>query len=171
MQKKLTDHQRNTLRDLEPALREACRMCDLERSEELMKRIQVAFGEQRSHFRLLKAKLWYYEALLDSGKTSLAESGFEGIKKLSNEGTRLYLEVMSFLAVCALRQKKIDSAKKYVRYVIKSMNSITSDSRRHQFQSRLVNRIEDECILSQLIGQDQGRLDVDDIHQRSIVLV
>lgn len=167
----LSEKQKATLAKNEGILRDACRIADLDAAERTIKRIQSAFLHERSHFRVLRAKLWYYEAVLDSGNTSSALMGFEGIQARANKGTRIYLESSAFLGICHLRLKKVDEAKEYIRFVVSSVNDITSESKRQQFQQRLIARIEDECILSELIGTDVSPLNVEDIHQRSIELV
>jgi hypothetical protein len=167
----LTDKQKRALSRNEDVLRDACRIGDLEAAEHAIKRIQAAFIEDRSHFRILRAKLWYYEAVLDSGNASSALMGFEGIYARANKGTRIYLECSAFLGICHLRLKRVEKAKNHIRFVISSINDITSPARRQQFQQRLIERIEDECILSELIGTGEGPLNIEDVHQRSIMLV
>lgn len=167
----LTDSQKRALSENEDFLKKNCRAGNLPEAEKAIKRIQSAFDNDRSHFRLLRAKLWYYEAILDTGKTASAEIGFEAIYARANEGTRIHLECSAFLGICCLRLKRMDRAKELIRSVVERINDITSDSRRQQFQSRLVERIEQECILSEIIGTEEVKLSVEDIHQRSIVLV
>jgi hypothetical protein len=137
----------------------------------LAKKIQVLFWFDRSHHRLLRAKLWAYEACLDANRLSYAETGLIGIKKLSNPNTRLYLEAISLLAVCLLRQKKTSESKKWIREAITKINNISSDRTRHQFQKRLIERIEEESILTELIGAGDEHLDVKEIETKAIYLI
>ena len=167
----LTPKQKVALSRNEDVLRDACRIGDLEAAEQAIKGIQSAFIADRSQFRVLKAKLWYYEAILDSGNTGSAWLGFEGVYARANQGTRIYLECSTFLGICCLRLRKVDEAKAYIRYVVTSINDIKSEPRRRQFQQRLITRIEEECILSELIGTGSEPMDAEDIHQRSIDLV
>ena len=50
-------------------------------------------------------------------------------------------------------------------------NSACPKYLRIQYEKRLIRRIEDECILSQLIGKKIGKLDSDEIHLKSIEAV
>lgn len=171
MPKALTENQKATLKIEEPKLRSACRAGDLKAAEDIIKRIQTAFLEDRSHFRILRAKNWYYESMLDSGLNEDAEIGFKTIRKRANEGTRTYLEATSFYGICLLRNGRLDEAKKIIRYVVSNISDVRSDERRRQYQRRLIRRIEDECILSQLIGVQQGEMVISEIHLKSIEAV
>lgn len=50
-------------------------------------------------------------------------------------------------------------------------HSITSDRTRHQFQKRFIERVEEECILAELIGAGEGALDPKEIHSKAVLLV
>jgi len=108
---------------------------------------------------------------LDANRISYAQNGFIGIRKLSAENTRLYLEASSLLAVCYLRNKKTSDAKKLIKEVIEKINNISSDKTRHQFQKRLIERIEEECILTELIGVNESPLDVKEIQAKAVLLI
>ncbi|RYZ88360.1 MAG: hypothetical protein EOP06_11085 [Proteobacteria bacterium] len=144
---------------------------DLAIAKHAMDSIQRAFINQRSHYRLLQAKLYYYEILLNAGKTDDAVVGFEAIHLRANKGTRTFLESSAFLGICYLRTQKIEEAKTHIRVVIENTKDIKSDLRREQFYRRLIARVEEECILSQLIGRGQPLLDAVEVHQLSIDLV
>ena len=165
---KLTANQKSVLQEHEPIL-QAC--TDPLEAHKSITAIQRVFLEQRSHHRLLKPKLHYYEILLNSGRTDEAAQGFEAIHKRTKEGTRIHLECTALLGICRLRQKRLPEAKNNIRLVIENTQNIRSDSRRSQFYQRLVKRVEEECILSQLIGQQQGALVLNEIHAKSIELV
>jgi len=149
---KLTEKQLAAIRPLELELRKAVQQAESEEAIELAGKIQALFPDDRSHHRLLRAKLWAFEACLDANRLTYAESGFIGIRKLSGPNTRLYLEASSLLAVCFLREKKTSESKELIHEAISKINNITSDRTRHQFQKRLIERIEEECILAELIG-------------------
>ncbi|MEL6109160.1 MAG: hypothetical protein AAFU85_24395 [Planctomycetota bacterium] len=167
---KLSPKTLERLRPLEKQLRAAVGKGALEEAIELTGQIQSLFTN-REHHRLLKAKLWVFEAALDANRLSYAESGFRGVRKLSNSGTRLHLEASALLGVCLLRQQDTPEAKKLFRGVIKSINDISSDRTRRQFQKRLIERIEEECILSELIGAGEARLDVSEMHEQAVLLI
>lgn len=158
------------LRPLEAKLKSAVSAGQVERAIELTIQIQSLF-EDRRHHRLLKAKLWAFEAALDANRLEYAVAGFEGVRKLSNKGMRIHLESSSLLAICFLRQKKTTEAKRLIRYVVENINAITTDRTRNQFQKRLVERIEEKCILAELIGTGSANLDPDEIHEQSVLLI
>lgn len=168
---KLTEEQLATLRPLEAKLRNAVQQAEHEVAIDLAARIQSLFSNDRTHHRLLRAKLWAYEACLDANRLSYAETGLIGIRKLSEPNTRLYLEASSLLAICLLRQKKTPESKKLIHEVISKINNIGSDRTRHQFQKRLIERIEEECILAELIGAGEEKLDAKEIEAKAIFLI
>lgn len=158
------------LRPLEKKLRLAVSRGAAEEAIEIATHIQHLFTDRRHH-RLLKAKLWAFEAALDANRLTYSESGFRGVRQLANKGTRIYLEACSLLAISLLRQKKTNDAKKIVREVIQNVNDIASDSKRRQFQKRFIERIEQECILAELIDSGDSKLDVDEMHEQAILLI
>jgi hypothetical protein len=168
---KLSEKQLEKLRPLEAKLKEAVQQAECETAIELATQIQTLFPEDRAHHRLLRAKLWAFEACIDTNRLRYAESGLIGIRKLSGSNTRLYLEASSLLAVCLLRQKKSSEAKKLIREVIAKINNITSDRTRHQFQKRLVERVEEECVLAELIGAGDEKLDPEEVEAKAIFLI
>lgn len=168
MPEPLTDEQKQALSKLEALLRDACKRQDLEEAKSIIIELQRAFLEARGHFRILRAKNWYFEALLNSGKTDDAQAGFETIIQRANEGTRIYLEARAFLGICLLRKQLFEASKVHIEYVVHHISHIKSERRRTQFERRLLTRIQDECVLSQLIGTDRIPLDVDEIHRLSV---
>jgi hypothetical protein len=168
---KLTKEQLEAIRPLEAALRHAVSCAEPERAIEAATRIQSLLSNDRRHHRLLRAKLWAYEACVDANRLTYAESGLIGVRKLSSPTTRLHLEASGLLAVTYLRQKKLTDAKRLIRDVITNINNIDSAQTRHHFQRRFVERVEEECILAELIGAGVGSLDPRDIEERAILLV
>ncbi len=169
---KLTDYQLKKLKPLEVELRHAVRSGDADKSIEIAQQIQDLFpNEWRRHPRLLRAKLWAFESCLDANRISYAQRGFIGIRKLSEENTRLYLEASSLLAVCYLRAKDTSSAKMLIKEVIGKINNISSEATRHQFQKRLIERVEEECILAELIGVDSADMDVEEVQAKAVLLI
>jgi len=169
---KLSEYQLKKLKPLETELRHAVRSGDTDRAIEVATQIQELFpGEWRRHHRLLRAKLWAFESCLDANRLSYAQRGFIGIRKLSGSSTRLYLEASSLLAVCHLRSKNTQEAKSLIKEVIEKINNISSDRTRNQFQKRLIERIEEECILTELIGADNSAMDVEEIQAKAVLLI
>ncbi|MCU6497382.1 hypothetical protein LPN04_06180 [Rugamonas sp. A1-17] len=167
----LHDYQKTALAPLEKALKKAVVEAEPDTAIEIAGRIQELFPDDRRHPRLLKAKLWAYEACVDANRLTYAEVGLIGIRKLSGLKTRLHLEASGLLAVVLLRQKKIAESKKLINGVIKNINNINSDRTRHQFQKRFVQRIEEECILAELIDSGDGALDPQEVESKAILLL
>lgn len=168
---KLSDAHLAILRPLEKELRAAVATAEPDTAIEVAGKIQALFDFDRRHHRLLRAKLWAMEACVDANRLSYAERGLIGVRSLAAPNTRLYLEAGALLAVTLLRQKKSAEAKKVLRDVIANINNITSDRTRHQFQKRLVNRIEEECILAELIGTEEGALDAAEVQEKAVLLI
>ena len=156
------------LRELEAELQVAVKRGRLEEAKRAVHNIQGLFPNDRRHHRLLRAKLWAFEACLDANELSLAETGFIGIRKLASDQTRLYLEATAFLGICYLRQKRIEKAKPLVRETIRKARNIKSESKRRQFHKRFVERIEEESILAELIGDSEVQLDPQEIHGNAV---
>lgn len=168
---KLTGPFLDVLRPMERDLQKAVSQAEPERAIEIATNIQALFGHDRTHHRLLKAKLWAYEACIDGNRLNYAESGLIGIRRIAGRTTRLHLEASALLAISLLRQKKLSDAKKVIREVIANINNIASGRTRHQFQRRFIERIEEECILAEMIGVDDGALKPDEIESKAILLV
>jgi hypothetical protein len=134
-------------------------------------RIQALFLPDRRHHRLLQAKLWAFEACIEGNRLEYAERGLIGIRKLANANTRILLEATALLAICYIRQKLPQKAKPLILEVISNINNIRSDKRRHQFQKRFITRIEEESILSQIIGTVEGPLEAKAIHEKAVQLL
>lgn len=156
------------LRKLEPQLRAQVRAADLIGVEATIRRIQALFINDRDHHRVLRAKNWYYQCLLEHGKAEDAKAGLEAVQQRSKVGTRVHLEATALLAVCYLRLQMIDRAKASLRVVVKRLNAIGSETRRRQFQERLLMRIDDELILSQLIGRNEGTLEPEEMQREAV---
>lgn len=171
MKRKLSPNQLDRLRELEPLLQRAVNAGDCGKAEAAAKRIQALFVNDRDHYRVLKAKNWLYECFISSGQTAEAQIGLEAVRLRAKEGTRVYLEATSLLAICYLRSGEIENAKKLLRIVIENINSIQSDARRRQFHKRLLQRIRDEIFLGQLIGRDEGELDPEKIQSEAAKLL
>ena len=168
---KLSEAQLDVLRPLEAALEQAVQDGRSADAVEITTRIQTLFPHDRGHHRLLQAKLWAFEACLNENRLNYAESGLVGVRKLSSSSTRLYLEATSLLSICMLRQKRITEAKSLIAEAFKKINNIKSDARRHTFQKALIDRINEESILTELIGTAQGNLIETEIHAKAVELI
>lgn len=167
---KLGPRKLKEVRELEAQLQVAMETSDADGAIQIATQLQTVFGANRKHHRLLRTKLFAFEACLDANRVSYAERGFIGIRQLSNPTTRIYLEASSLLAICLLRDKKIPESKKLLEEVISKINNIASDRSRHQFQQKLVQRIEEECILTELIGTSTAQLDLNEIETETATI-
>lgn len=171
MAKKLSQELLAKLRPLEEKLKRATRAGEPEIAIELAGQIQSLFENNRRHFRLLRAKLWAFEAALEANRLTYAESGFQGIRKLAGKQTKLYLEASALLSICLLRQNKPKESKTIIRDVVKKVNNISSDRTRRKFQKRFVARIEEECILVSLFNTADTDMDPSKIHEKAVLLI
>ena len=161
----------DTLRPLEESLARCVEKGDLPEAKRLTSKIVKLLDGYGDHHRLLYAKLRCFETAVEANAISWATSGLTGIRAKASEGTRLYLEATGLLAICCLRDKKIEDAKVLIRYVIDHGNHIKSDGRRQEFQKRIVERIEEECILSELIGTGSDDLEPEKVHEQAVLLI
>lgn len=168
---KLSDAHLAALRPLEAELKRAVAASEPDAAIETATKIQGLFDFDRTHHRLLRAKLWAFEACVDANRLPYAERGLIGVRNQAGTSTRISLEAGALLAVALLRQKKTQEAKKILRNVIENINNISSDRTRHQFQKRLIGRIEEECILAELIGTEEGPMNVEEIQAKAVMLL
>ena len=168
---KLSEAQLTTLRKFEAELKQAVSSAEPDTAIEAAAKIQGLFEFDRSHHHLLRAKLWAFEACVDANRLPYAERGLIGVRRLASSNTRLALEAGALLAVVLLRQKKTQEAKKIVKDVIENINNISSGRTRHQFQKRFINRIEEECILAELIGTAEGSMNMEEIQAKAVLLI
>lgn len=171
MTTKLPDSLLAQLRPLEDRLKEHLLAQDSDSALETAKRIQALFHPNRSHHRLLRAKLWAYEACVEANRLTLAEPGLIGIRQLTGKSTRLYLEASALLSVVYLRQKKLPQAKDLIREVISNISNIDSSKTRHSFQKRFIDRVEEECIFAELVGSGSSPLDAKEVEEKAIFLI
>lgn len=114
--KRISQSDLAALRPLERALKHACQSHANDKAEEVLKEIHLVLTKYGArHPRLLEARLWYFESLLDSNHTAVAESGFVSVREKSPRGGRLRIEATFLLAVALLRQKKLFEAKEHFR--------------------------------------------------------
>lgn len=172
MSKAIRPEHLKQLRPLEAELKQAVKLQEPEAAEAAMKAIQTLLAPYGSnHHRLLECRLWYFESQFDANHIFNAEAGFQGIATRAGAGTRLSLEALFFLGLCYLRQKRIPDAKTKFRKVFAKLNEITSSETRHLLQKRIIERIEQESVLTTLIDADDGPLKPQQIHDEAVKLV
>lgn len=171
MKKHLDEETLKKLRPLEFRIANAAQTGCVSEAENTMKEIQMLLSSYGNHHRLLVCRLWYFETLLGANNAAVAESGFQGIIQKAGKNTRVHVEASFLLAVSLLRQKKTFAAKSLFKLVLGELNKIQSPDTRQLFQKRMIERMEEEAVLSQLIDFDDGILNKDSIHTDSIRLV
>lgn len=160
------------IRPLEKRLKAACSRGALEDAEGLMKALQLALEKYGpSHPRLLEARLWYFECVLDTNHPTTAQAGFVGIRAKAGKGTRLYREATFFLAITKLRRKEVAESKTLLKEVMSSLNRERSAATRRLFQRRVIERIEEEALRTNLIGCIEGPLVPEEVHEGAILFI
>lgn len=172
----LTKEQKESLRELEPALRMCIKLADCENAEVIIHKIQKILRPTGHLTRLLQAKNWYYECALEAGQVEYAIAGFTGNMKKSSPNTRLHLEALTLLGVCYLRKNDISNARIHIQKAMDKINNIKSDGRRQQFHKRFIERIEEESLLAGLTEIGNDELDINDakleeIQQKAVHLL
>jgi hypothetical protein len=94
---KLSEAHLAALRPLESELKRAVAAAEPDAAIEAAAKIQALFDFDRTHHRLLRAKLWVFEACVDANRLPYAERGLIGVRKLAGPTTRLSLEADALL--------------------------------------------------------------------------
>jgi hypothetical protein len=167
---KLTTEQLQKLHELEPKLRIAAVRGDYESAQQYTIEIQRVLRPTGHEARLMQAKAWLFEAAMEAGQLNVAEPGFIGIRKKMSRGSRLHLEATTLLAICYLRQKKLEKAEPLITEALRSRN-IRSESGRRRFLRHVVARFEEEGLLAALIERHAEGLDAEEIQNLAAELV
>jgi hypothetical protein len=167
---KLTSEQLERLHLLEPRLRAAALHGDYESAQQLALDIQNILRLTGHEARLQQAKAWAFEAAMEAGRLDIAEPGFIGIRRKVSPGSRLHLEATTLLAICYLRQKKLEKAGPLISEALNSRN-IRSESARRRFLRQAVARFEEEGLLSALTTRREESLDAEEIQNLAAELV
>jgi hypothetical protein len=163
--------QKDRLRKLEARLRKCLKTGETELAIEITADIQGMYSDDRGNHRLLKAKLWCFETSLLANRHAYAESGLLGIVNLANSNTKIRLEAQVLLAICYIRQKRYPDAKNLIQSVMSNINDIGSDRSRRLFQKKFMERLEEECVLSELIGVEETPLDAESVQDKAVFLL
>jgi len=156
----LTVEQKRRLAKLEPMLRDAARRGDYKRAKTVASDIQDVLRPTGHETRLMQAKNWLFQAAMENGELTTALTGFEGIRKKTRPSTRVYLEATALAAICQLRRGQLEAAKPLIAEALGRVGNIKSDPRRLQFERRMIQRFEQEWVISVLRQEDRPTLDV-----------
>lgn len=166
----LTEVQKNRLRSLEPALRDAVYAGDYSRAQLVAADIQGVLRSTGHETRLMQSKNWLFEAALNAGQVLIAEAGFRGVRQKTSRTTRVYLEATALLAVCMIRQKRLAEAESLIREVLNS-KSIRDPVRRQYFIESVTSRYRLESYISGIKDHAHERLDPEAIDKEAISAV
>ncbi|MFA7944156.1 hypothetical protein ACEK06_17040 [Pseudomonas brenneri] len=167
----LSKEQIKELAILEPKLKLCVKYAKFDQAKDITTRIQLLLRPTGHEVRLLQAKNWLYETAMESNNIAFAKSGFEGTIKKSNIGTRLNLEATALLAICHMREGKLEKSKELIIKAIQGIGSIKSDERRKQFHKSLIERLEEESILLGLKNKQGTPLDVFEVDKEAVSLI
>ena len=163
----LTQTQKQRLRVLEPALREAAHKGDYEAAQRITAELQNLLRSTGHETRLMQQKAWLFEAAMEAGDLSTAELGLIGVRNKTAAGTRTYLEATALLAICYLRKDRFDLAQPLIAETIRREKNITSTKRRRRFIRAIVRRFEEEGALASLKGKGSDRLDPSELQEEA----
>lgn len=145
---KLTEVQKKRLAYLEPRLKDAVKLRDYALAKTVALDIQSLLRSTGHETRLMQSKNWLYEGAIEAGEYSTAERGLKAVRKKLNSNTRVHLEATALLAICLLRQGKTSQAEPYMAEVLDNDKVIRSDNKRAEFRRHIIQRFEEEGVLS-----------------------
>lgn len=131
--------------------------------------LKVYFHEAR----ILENYLKLYETALESWQISIAIKGFQFVRHNANINTRLHLEATTLLAICYLREKKLNLAEPLMAEVLQNEKVIKSESKRFEFRVAIVERFDQEGALAAL-AEPSPRTNVDsekEIHKAAVEIL
>lgn len=166
----LTEIQKQRLSALEPALKAAVYAADYNRAKQFAADIQGILRATGHETRLMQSKNWLFEAALNAGEVLTAEAGFRGIRSKTAKTTRVHLEATALLAVCLLRQRRINDAEPLIQEVLGS-KSIKDTARRQHFIESVTSRYRLESYISGIRDHGHETLDLDAIDREAIEAV
>jgi len=170
-QQKLSDKQKNELRDLEPKLKLASASRNFEESEKIVTKIQLLLRPTGHETRLMQSKNWLYETAMEVGKTDYAIRGFIGVREKVSSRTRLYLEATSLLAICYLRKRNLENARPFMIEALKCEKNLKSERTRSAFKVSLAKRFDEEALLASIVVGPEEHLDIDQIQADAAKLI
>lgn len=167
----LTDIQKGKLKVLEPKLDHAIRNQDLDTAKKIVLDLQNVLRPTKHFVRLVQSKNKLYELAIELNKCDFALQGLLSNKEVVNSNTRIYLETISLLAVCYLRMREVDEAKKYIGLVLRNYDVIKTPRTREIFHSEIINRFNEEIALATLTTNRHVDLNEKEIEKESIRII
>ena len=167
----LTQEQKDKLKIFEAKLKGAVYKANYQHAKEIVLDIQKLLRATGHETRLMKSKNWLFEAALEAGELSTAESGFIGILQKTNKNTRIHLEASALLAIVYLKQAKIKEAEPLMKEVLKNDKVIKSEKRRRQFRINTIKRFEEEVTIASFKDKYSERMSAREIQDEAGQLI
>lgn len=167
----LTDLQKNRLKVLEPRLNRAISEQNYKFAKEIVVDIQSVLRPTGHFVRLVQSKNKLCELAIELNDTKYALSLLNSNILIIKRNTRIYLETISLLAICYLRMKDVEAAKKYIKEVLVNHTVIKTERTREIFHYEIINRFNEEVALATLTGYESFYLDPDDIEKEAIRII
>jgi hypothetical protein len=167
MPPKLTEPQKARLAILEPSLRASVYVGDYKGAKAIAADIQLVLRATGHETRLMRSKVWLFEAALNAGETLTAEAGFRGVRSKTNSATRIHLEATALLVVCLLRQQKLKEAEPLIAAVLLGKSIKDAENRRH-FIASVATRYQLESYISAVRDLGHETLDAAKIDAAAI---
>lgn len=146
----LSEKQKERLKTLEPKLDCAVKNRDYITAKNLVADIQSLLRPTKHYVRLSQSKNKLFELAIEQGDFDFAISGLKSNRAVLSENTRIYLETTALLAICYIKMQEIEKAKPFIIEVLRNQNVIKSERTRRIFHSEIIERFNEEVVLSTL---------------------
>lgn len=166
----LTDVQKRRLATLEPALREAVYAANYEAAKAIAADLQSVLRSSGHETRLMRCKVWLFEAALNAGELQIADAGLHGVCSKTASSTRIHLEALALRAVCQIRLGKLAEAEILIERAIAS-KAIRDPAKRRKFVQSITHRFQLEGYLFAARGHITGFLDPQEVDAEAILAV
>lgn len=166
----LTETQKRRLAVLEPALREAVYAANYEAAKVIVADLQSVLRASGHETRLMRCKVWLFEAALNAGELQTADAGLHGVCSKTSTNTRVHLEALSLRAVCQIRLGKLAEAEKLIERAIGS-KAIRDSAKRLRFVQSITHRFQLEGYLFAARGQFSDYLSPHEVDAEAIEAV
>lgn len=171
MSTKLTDKQKERLKILEPKLDKAIRNQNFETAKNIVIDIQSLLRPTNHLVRLIQSKNKLYELAINLNQSEFAINGLLSNEIVLKENTRIYLETISLIAICYLRQKEIPLAQNYIKKVLQNHSVIKTKRTREIFHSEIISRFNEEVAMATLTTSQKVFMDEDEVEREAIRII
>ncbi|PIB34490.1 hypothetical protein BFP72_03210 [Reichenbachiella sp. 5M10] len=171
MIQKLDKVQKERIKRLEPALKQAAKRGDLQTAKSIIVDLQSIYLPKGHDAKLMMAKNRLFESAMEAGKLDFAERGLIGVRQRVNNRTRVYLEASSLLAICYLRQSDLVKAEPIIQEVLSNDQVIKSQPKREEFRKQIITRFDQEGALFAIKENFAQKLDPKEIQDEAGILI